>query len=257
MNIMSIFELLYPYLRKIGLITAKGLKRHYENIGIRMGKHVYFFSSKIFIDEQRPWMIEIGDYTKITKGVTILQHDYSRSVLRRKYGVVIGESKKTTIGNNCFIGLNATILMGAHVGNNCIVGAGAVVSGFFPDDVVISGNPARVLCSIEEFYKKRKEKYIKEAFDTFLEYVKVYSHEPSEQEMGCFWPIFMPKEIDGLRDKRIRTKLSGDEEDEILEHWINEEPIIYNTYIEFKNAAYEYGKNTNMWGKTHGEKDLS
>ena len=38
----------------------------------------------------------------------------------------------TTIGDNVFIGVNSTILMGAQIGNNVIIGAGSVVGGGNP-----------------------------------------------------------------------------------------------------------------------------
>ena len=98
--------------------------------GFEIGEGTIFYSPQtIVIDRQRPWMLKIGKYCKITSGVTILTHDYSRSVLRRTYGEIIGEAGQTVIGDNVFIGMNAIILMGTKIGNNCIVGAGSVVGG--------------------------------------------------------------------------------------------------------------------------------
>lgn len=48
------------------------------------------------------------------------------------------------IGENCWIGAKATILDGSIIGNNSIVAAGAVVTGKFPDNVLIAGVPAKV-----------------------------------------------------------------------------------------------------------------
>jgi maltose O-acetyltransferase len=50
-----------------------------------------------------------------------------------------------TIGDNVWIGANATICPGVTLGNNVVVGAGAVVTKSFPDNVVIGGVPARIL----------------------------------------------------------------------------------------------------------------
>ncbi len=104
------------------------------------------------IDTSRPYLLKIGDNCVFTRGTIILTHDYSHTVLRKKFGENIGDALPVTIGNNVFVGMNSIILMGTEIGNNCIVGAGSVVKGKFPDDVVIAGNPARVLCSIQELY---------------------------------------------------------------------------------------------------------
>ncbi len=53
--------------------------------------------------------------------------------------------KAIVIGDDCFIGANSIILKGTTLGRDCVVGAGSVVSGPFPDHVVIAGNPAKVI----------------------------------------------------------------------------------------------------------------
>ena len=53
-----------------------------------------------------------------------------------------------TIGNNVWIGGNATICPGVTIGNNVVIGAGAVVTKSFPDDVFIAGNPAKMIKKI-------------------------------------------------------------------------------------------------------------
>lgn len=232
------FNILYSIKRRLGIATAEEYKTHLVSVGIKIGAHTKFFSSKITIDEQRPWMIEIGDYTKITSGVMILQHDYSRSVIRRVYGQVVGESKKTIIGDNVFIGVNAIILMGTHIGNNSIVGAGSIVSGVFPDNVVIAGNPGKIICTIEDYYNKRKGSYLDEAIETFLEFKRKKGREPTIQEMGSFWPLFLPKSVSELKKEKIYTNLSGDDEDDIIKCWLKEEAP-FSDYQEFKDFIYK------------------
>ena len=117
--------------------------------GVKIGKGTIIWDpSSTVIDESRPWLLTIGEYVKITAGVVILCHDYSLSVMRRVYGEWIGEGQETVIGDNCFIGMNSTILMGTHIGNNVIVGAGSVVRGTVPDNVVVAGNPAKIIVAI-------------------------------------------------------------------------------------------------------------
>jgi acetyltransferase-like isoleucine patch superfamily enzyme len=47
------------------------------------------------------------------------------------------------------IGANSTILPGVTIGKNALVGAGSVVVEDVPDNVVVAGNPARVIKNVE------------------------------------------------------------------------------------------------------------
>ena len=54
--------------------------------------------------------------------------------------------KPIVIGRNVWIGNNVIILKGTEIGDNSVIGAGSVVTGGkFPSNVVIAGNPARIL----------------------------------------------------------------------------------------------------------------
>ena len=204
--------------------------------GIAIGKGTYFFEpATVEIDTQRPWMISIGEYCKITKGVIILQHDYSRAVLRRVYGEVIAESKETKIGDNVFIGMNSIILMGAQIGDNSIIGAGSIVSGHIPANSVAAGNPARVICTLDEFYKKRKSAYICEAKETANKFKTVYGVYPTAKQMGAFFPLYGERCEEWLKNNNIRTNLSGDEEKRILEFYYDSEAQ-FASYQEFLNS---------------------
>ena len=58
-------------------------------------------------------------------------------------------AKKIVIGDNCWIGGNSVICPGVTLGDNVVVGAGAVVTKSFGDNVVIAGNPAKVIKTID------------------------------------------------------------------------------------------------------------
>ncbi len=193
--------------------------------GIHVGEHTVFYSPESqTIDRQRPWMLKIGDYCKITKGTVILTHDYSRSVLRRVYGDIVGEAKETIIGDNVFIGMNSIILMGSRIGSNVIIGAGSVVSGAIPDNCVAAGNPCKVIRTLDNHYQLRKAKYADEAKLYAVRYKEEYGRWPSEKEMDCFFPLFLQRDTDELRRNGIRTCLNGDNEQEIIDFFLKTEP---------------------------------
>ena len=49
------------------------------------------------------------------------------------------KKRPVVIGEGCFLGANSIILKGTTLGKNVVVGAGSVVSGTFPDNVIIAG----------------------------------------------------------------------------------------------------------------------
>ena len=50
-----------------------------------------------------------------------------------------------TIGNNVNIGSNVCIIGGILIGNNVVIGAGSIVVKDIPDNVVVAGNPAKII----------------------------------------------------------------------------------------------------------------
>lgn len=54
-----------------------------------------------------------------------------------------------TIGDNVNIGSNTCIIGGVSIGDNVVIGAGSVVVKDVPSNVVIAGNPARIIRQLE------------------------------------------------------------------------------------------------------------
>lgn len=165
--------------------------KHLRKIGVRIGDRTIIYSpTKSCIDTTRPWLLEIGDDVKITEGVTILTHGYDWCVLQKKYNEVLGSAGKVKIGNNVFIGMKTTILKNVEIGDNVIIGANSLVNKNIPSDVVVAGNPARIVMSIEEYYQKRKEVQEIEARGLIQEYRKVYNRDPEERDLHEFFWLF-------------------------------------------------------------------
>ena len=118
--------------------------------GVKIGENVDVLNSKI--DGDYGFLISIGNNVTITNA-TLLAHDAST----KKF---LGKTKigRIDIGDNVFIGLGAIVLPNSKIGNNVIIGAGCVVSGIVEDNSVMVGNPAKKLCSCDEYLEKHKQK---------------------------------------------------------------------------------------------------
>ncbi|WP_396146801.1 acyltransferase [Flavobacterium sp.] len=121
--------------------------------GMKVGKNCYGLIG-CTIDYAHSWLIEIGDDVVFAPQVYLLAHDTStkRSLDYTRIG-------KIKIGNNCFIGARAFIMPGVTIGDNSIVGAGSIVSKSVPADVVVAGNPARIICTVAEYETKLKSTF--------------------------------------------------------------------------------------------------
>ena len=58
-------------------------------------------------------------------------------------------AKPVTIGKNCWIAGNVTILPGVTIGDNTVIGAGSVVTKDIPANSLAFGNPCKVAKNIE------------------------------------------------------------------------------------------------------------
>ena len=203
--------------------------------GVHIGENTVIYAPRhTSIDIQKPHLVSIGNYCKITSGVHILAHDYSISVPRRIFGEFVGGTAPVRIGDNCFLGINSIILMGTVIGNNCIVGAGSVVcGGTYPDGSIIAGNPARVVSTIDKFHEKNKAKWVAAAKRCALEIHRQTGRKPTVEEMrdGFYW-LYAPRTKESIRAHKGFFELSGDNYDEICDAFLTTEPI-YQSFEEF------------------------
>jgi len=109
---------------------------------ITIGKNVFINAGCCFQDQGG---IVIGDDVLIGHNVVLAT---------LKHGLPPNKRKNLTparinIGNNVWIGSNATILAGITIGNNSIIAAGALVSKDVLENVVVAGVPAKIIKNID------------------------------------------------------------------------------------------------------------
>lgn len=98
--------------------------------------------------------IIFGCNVELGPGVSVISSNHQSDNLRKHV-----KGKPITIGNNVWIGANATILPEVSIGNNVIIGANSLVSKNIPDNSIAVGNPCKVI--------KNKENY-NENFSSFV-----------------------------------------------------------------------------------------
>lgn len=214
--------------------NSKSYIRYLKNKGITIGNNVTFYESYTnYVDTQKPWLITIGNNVEITRGVTILTHSYDWCVLKQLYGEVIGARGKVSIGNNVFIGMNTMILKGTTIGDNVIIGANSTISRDIPSNVVVAGNPAKIICSLDEYYNKRLLKYNSEAEELFIEYYLKNNKIPPKNVFEEFFWLF-ENDLDNMPNEfKFVMGLTGNRE--ISKSKLLKTKLKYNGYQEFSD----------------------
>lgn len=192
---MGLKSLVYKLLFKEKANSESYIK-YLRSLGMTIGENCTIFTPRnVLIDTQYPWMVTIGDNVQITQNVSIIDHDYSWSVLKHvssDYGEgnILGASGEITIGNNVFLGVCATILRGAKIGDNVIIGANSLVSGICESNSVYAGNPAKRIMSIEDFYLKRESLQDFEAKKLSERYYAKFGKKPGKEIFHEYFMLF-------------------------------------------------------------------
>ena len=125
------------------------LERQARSAGVHIGGG-NFIASRFWSTE--PYLITIGNNCQITGGVRLFTHGGAGAV--RKQYPKFDTFGKVRIGDYVYIGNNSLVMPGVTIGNNVLVAAGSVVTKSIPDNVVVGGNPAKYICSIEEYIER-------------------------------------------------------------------------------------------------------
>ncbi|PJG83509.1 CatB-related O-acetyltransferase [Caviibacterium pharyngocola] len=136
---------------KTSVILRKFIKSEY-NVDIELYTYGGCFSNKFNIGGT----VKIGRYCSIGPDVCYLgaNHPMERAVMSAYFynknfsgfDVRDVERKELIIGNDVWIGRNATILSSCSViGNGAVIGAGAVVTKDVPPYAIVIGIPAKIL----------------------------------------------------------------------------------------------------------------
>ncbi len=181
---------------------------------IHIGNHVHMQSARGVVTRLATWQngagghgeIRIGDYSLITAGVHIMSAGavvIGRNVMIASHSYISdadwhdiydrtaapGAVAPITLSDNVWVGYGAKILKGVHLGENTIVAAGAVVTKSFADNLIIGGNPAKI---IGELSPHRALTYREEIFspaDDYRRRMAYFRHIENGSNSLATWVI--------------------------------------------------------------------
>jgi maltose O-acetyltransferase len=113
---------------------------------IEIGNGVWINNNSALVSEGPG--IFIGNRTTLGTNCEIVDSDFHDMHPDRRIDGV-SKTAKVIIGENVFIASNVKILKGVEIGNNSIIGNGSVVTRSIPENVVVFGNPAKIVQRIE------------------------------------------------------------------------------------------------------------
>lgn len=112
---------------------------------IHVGKNFYANFNTVLLDI---CPITFGDNCMLGPNCQVLTASHPLNPVKRNSGLEDG--KAITVGDNAWFGGGVILIPGVTLGDNVVVAAGSVVTKSFGDNVVIGGNPARVIKTIDE-----------------------------------------------------------------------------------------------------------
>ena len=127
--------------------------------GVKIGNNCYILTNFKTSFSSEPYLIEIGDNVLISAHCFLCPHDGATWVVNNLKHTKVDKIGAIKIGNNVYVGYGTTIFGNVTIGDNVIIGANSVVTKDVPDNSVVAGTPAKVICSLEEYIKKNSDKF--------------------------------------------------------------------------------------------------
>lgn len=140
-------------IKKLFLRYFASCEQYARYLGVTIGKNC-LIATRYWSSE--PYLITIGNNVQVTQDVKFFTHG-GGNVAREKYPD-FDCFGKIVVENRVYIGSSSLIMAGVTIGEGALVAAGSVVTKSVAPRTVVGGNPARFICTVDE-YIKRNIKY--------------------------------------------------------------------------------------------------
>lgn len=228
-------RLIFSIIGKSYLASSDAYINMLRKKGIKVGDGCTVLDpTKVRVDVSRPELLEIGSNVFLHVDTKILTHDWASWCFVNKFSDFLPSCGPIKIGNNVWLGENVTILKGVTIGDNVIIGAGSIITKSIPSDSVAVGAPAKVICSLDEYYKKRKEQSVEETIDYAI---SIYDSGRTPQVADFYdnYPAF----VDGRNWSEYNYPYNRIFNSEQFEDWKKHHIAPFNGFNDFISAVNE------------------
>lgn len=131
------------------LVSLVNEEKYARHIGVSIGKNCLIATTHF---SSEPYLITIGNNVQVTDNVHFHPHGGGH-VARRKYPDfdIFG---KIVVEDWAYIGSGSHIMAGVTIGEGALIAAGSIVTKSVPANTVVGGNPAKPICTVEEYVEK-------------------------------------------------------------------------------------------------------
>ena len=127
-------------------------ERYARHLGVKIGKGC-FITTRFW--PTAAYLITIGNNVQVTEGVSIHTHGGGNVV--RRHIPDFDCFGKVVIEDWAYIGAYSHIMPGVTIGEGALVAGGSVVTKSVPTGMVVGGNPAKIICSVEDYLARNKQ----------------------------------------------------------------------------------------------------
>ncbi|BBK75633.1 glycosyltransferase [Clostridium butyricum] len=196
------------------------------------------------------------------------EHNYKNVGMPIMNQGITSLKNEVVIGENSWIGINATIIGNVRIGKGCVVGANSYVTRSIPDYSVVGGSPAKILkmydTVTQEWIRVRNkydvERIINNRKKQPLISISIPTFNRGKELEKCLHSIFKQIGNDGLFEVLISNNNSEDNTEEIVKKYeLLYDNITYNKNIDNiggdNNIALVTKKAKGKYIMLHGDDD--
>lgn len=235
---MNIFRHIINYICRIYYrSSSKRYIKYLRTKGILIGGGNYIDPKTSVIDISRPSLVTIGNNCYMNRNFTLLTHDWVTNVFIHAGLNFINSSGKITIGNNVSFGQNVMVLKGVTIGDNVFIGAGSIVTKDIPSNCIAVGCPCKAIMTLQEYYNKRIKKSRDEALEYARSIIERFGRQPVVEDFWEEFPLFVSgKDVDKYPNLPIKSQLGP-----IYEHYVKEHIAEFENFEAFLKEAENNG----------------